>query len=289
MTSPKSVAYDDGSGNTGKILAAERAREAAIQSLGQLSSVTYLPALVEIVYDRDQLIESFVPNPKFNAQAQREEREQFAAQTRADASAKIAALVEKVQAEADATRRRAAHLRLLDTTDAAVLLRSEQSWRLVVEPRLDQGLTIFQALSTADLDATAGAQRFASTWLELHDRPDLVDLEIAVAARWATLVEEAGNPTDAATIRAAALAGPDVGTFRQVAATLDHGSAASTALVASRAYGGYGTELEFAYAGTTLLRIAEKGTAAAEAAQGQRLQATPPPPATPAARPTYRL
>lgn len=177
-------------------------------SLGSYPSATYVPELVKIVGDLQVQLATIETNPKYNLAAQQEERAGQEKLISAQTEAEIDLMVNKVEADANTSRTRAAKHRLLDVTDPAVLIRTNSPgvWSS------SHASSAVTPLPGARRRRPRRTRRFAPSWLELHDLP-IDGVETAVAARWADLTV---SPKDAAD----AIADASVRAFKYIASGL---------------------------------------------------------------------
>jgi len=183
-------------------------------------------------------------NAKRAAERRTQIKAEFAVRA-AKIDADVAAAAQRIKSEAAAVRPRP------DLNSPADLIRTEQAWRNVVLPQLEQGRSLRVALAHADVDAVLGAERFASAYLRaktgtasgipsmevrydvdgrpLATRPeiDLSHLDLTITARLAEL-----TPEHAEVIRLAGRVERDVAAHREVSAKLDRGDAFSAAITA---------------------------------------------------------
>lgn len=189
--------------------AAHQTRVAALRSLrsDHTRKADLLTELFAVVNERNSHIhKGSTPDPRFTDEANREAAKTARSRHIDRYAPKITDIVERASFTATRAKEAAGKHQASNLNDPTVLMRSEQAWTHIVKPALEAGATVFEVAASADPDAVAAIQRFASPWLERSGQ-DASEVPLAVAARLADL---APTPQAAKEIRAGVTADADL-------------------------------------------------------------------------------
>ncbi|UYF92432.1 hypothetical protein OCS65_18300 [Rhodococcus aetherivorans] len=201
---------------------------------------------------QDQLHKAGRYDPDYTATGNAKRVAERRAQIQAEFAGRAAKIDADVVAAAQRIKTEAAVVRpRTDLNSPVDLIRTEQAWRNIVLPQLEQGRSLREALAHADVDGVLGAERFASAYLrtkagtasgltsthvhyDAEGRPltvrteiDLKHLDLTITARLAEL-----TPEHAEVIRLAGRVDHDVSAHREASIEVDRGDALSAAITA---------------------------------------------------------